>query len=398
MTQLVYALLVAVLPTVPLYEAEFVFPREPKRNHSPGLVEIPNGDLLACWFHGDKAKGDDSLVILGARKRRGEDEWSVPFIMADNQNLPDQNCVLFVDPRSTLWLFWISSLDNSSGSYLLKYRTSNDYSGPGAPHWDWQDVIHCRPVNLEQRVAESAMLVRETFAEELKTDERMRTRLEELTAASRKKLSRRLGWISRTHPIMLSESRMMLPLYSYILNCSIAAFTDDWGKTWEFSEPILPLNIQPSFVRKQNGDIVAMMRDKSPRRRIPLSVSKDGGQTWTWTKGMRIPNPDSSVECIALRQGYWLLVCNDTTGGNQGGRTRLTAYLSDDEGQTWSWRRTLEKSDGWNDAAAPAAAYPSVIEAQDGNIHCAYSWSRVPFESIKVAHFNVAWIQAGDTR
>ena len=112
MIQLVYALLVTALPTVPLYEAGLVFPREPKRNHSPGLVEIPNGDLLACWFHGDREKGDDSLVIRGARKKRGEDEWSAPFTMADNQNLPDQNCVLFVDPRSTLWLFWISSLDN----------------------------------------------------------------------------------------------------------------------------------------------------------------------------------------------------------------------------------------------------------------------------------------------
>ncbi len=391
MLQFVCALLVTTLPAVPLYESELVFPGERKHNHSPGLVEAPNGDLLVCWFHGNGEKGDDSLVIRGARKKDGADRWSVPFLMADNQNLPDQNCVLFIDPRSTLWLFWISSLDNTSGSYLLKYRTSTDYSSPGAPQWEWQDVIHCRPVNLEQRFAESVILVGQKFSGELKTNKRLRTRMEGGVVASKEKLSRRLGWMSRTHPIMLSETRMMLPLYSDIFNCSLAAFTDDWGKTWEFSEPILPLNVQPSFVRKKNGDIVAMMRDKSPLRRIPLSVSKDGGQTWTWTKGMEIPNPDSSVECIVLRNGHWLLVCNDKMGGDRGGRTQLASYLSDDEGQTWKWGRTLEKHDG-----STAAAYPSVIQSRDGNIYCAYTFSPNPNEMIKVVRFNEDWVRTGD--
>ncbi len=95
-------------------------------NHSSSIVETPAGDLLVCWFHGHGEKVDDTLVIRGARKRQGASEWSEPFVMADNQDLPDQNCVLFIDPRSTLWLFWISSLDNTSRTYLLKYRTSTD--------------------------------------------------------------------------------------------------------------------------------------------------------------------------------------------------------------------------------------------------------------------------------
>ncbi len=391
MLQFAYVLFVTAVSATPIYEAELIFPAEPKHNHSPGLVEAPNGDLLACWVHGNGEKTDDSLVIRGARKTQGADQWSASFIMADNQNLPDQNCVLFIDPRSTLWLFWISSLDNTSRTYLLKYRTSIDYSGPGAPRWKWQDVIHCRPVNLERRFAESLPLVRKEFVEDLKTNERLRTRLENGRVASQDKLSRRLGWMSRTHPIMVSKTRLMLPLYSDVFNCSLAAFTDDWGNTWQFSEPILPLNVQPSFVRKQNGDIVAMMRDKSPRRRIPLSVSKDGGQTWTPTQGMEIPNPDSSVECIVLKSGHWLLVCNDKTGGKRGGRTQLTAYLSADEGQTWKWRRTLEKHDG-----SVAAAYPSVIETRDGNIRCAYTYSPSPKETIKVVRFNESWVRAGD--
>ncbi len=392
MLNIACALLLTALPAAPLYEAELVFPAEPLHNHSPGLVETADGDLLVCWFHGRGEKTDDSLVIRGARKKSGSDEWSAPFLMADNKNLPDQNCVLFIDPRGTLWLFWISSLDNTSDTYLLKYRTSNDYAGEGPPKWDWQDVLHCRPVNLDQRYPASAEKAREEFAENIKTNERLRTRLEYGENASKDKLARRLGWMTRTHPIMLSETRMMVPLYSDIFNCSLAAFTDDWGETWTFSEPILPLNVQPSFIRKQNGDIVAMMRDKSPRRRIPRSVSKDGGQTWTLTEGMEIPNPDSSVECIALKSGNWLLVCNDTTGGERGGRTKLTAYLSDDEGKTWKSHRTLEKHD-----ASTAASYPSVIESRDGTILCAYTYSPSPDETIKLVRFNEDWVRAGDS-
>lgn len=391
MLQIALTLLLTAPPAAPLYKAELVFPGEPMHNHSPSIVETADGDLLICWFHGRGEKTDDTLVIQGARKRSGADKWSTQFLLADNKNLPDQNCVMYIDPRGTLWLFWISSLDNTSDTYLLKYRTSNDYAGDGPPKWNWQDVLHCRPVNLDKRYPESAERARAEFAENIKTNERLKTRLEYGENASQRKLARRLGWMTRTHPIMLSETRMMIPLYSDIFNCSLAAFTDDWGETWTFSEPILPLNVQPSFVRKQNGDIVAMMRDKSPRRRIPRSVSKDGGQTWTPAEGMEIPNPDSSVQCIVLDSGNWLLVCNDTTGGDRGGRTQLSAYLSDDEGKTWKWRRILEKHD-----ASTAAAYPSVIQSRDGSILCAYTYTPSPNETIKVVRFNEDWVREGD--
>jgi predicted neuraminidase len=106
----------------PLFESEFLFPPEDFHNHSSSIVETPEGNLIACWFHGKGERSDDTLVISGARKNRGEKNWSAPFIMADNKNLPDQNCTLFIDPEGRLWLFWISSMDNLVRSYFLKYR------------------------------------------------------------------------------------------------------------------------------------------------------------------------------------------------------------------------------------------------------------------------------------
>ena len=136
-------------PDAPLYEAEFLFPPEPFHNHSSSIVETPGGDLIACWFHGKGERTDDTLVISGARKSKGQESWSAPFLMADNKNLPDQNCTLFIDPDGRLWLFWISSIDNLVRSYFLKYRYSTDYEGDGPPVWTWQDAIFCRPRDAE---------------------------------------------------------------------------------------------------------------------------------------------------------------------------------------------------------------------------------------------------------
>lgn len=349
----------------PLHESAPIFPPNDKHNHGSSLVETAPGDLLACWFHGSGERTADDVIIQGARKRNGATAWRAPFLMADSQDLPDCNPVLFIDPRGTLWLFWIAVQNNQWGGSLLKYRTSTDYAGAGPPVWGWQDVIHCRPRSMEG-----------TFIGGMEAKE--------------DKLLRRLGWMTRLHPIMLSETRMMLGLYSDVFNCSLAAFTEDWGQTWAFSDPINGYgNIQPSFVRKADGTIVAMMRDNGLPKQIRRATSSDGGITWSKVETMDIPNPGSSLECIALDSGRWVLVCNDAKKG----RHWLTAYLSDDEGASWKWRRRLEDFE----PGQGSASYPSVIQAADGAIHCTYSFTRkgVAGSTIKHARFNEAWIEAG---
>ena len=362
---IVQAIVLLMSSATPLYEPEIIFPQNPKHNHGSSIVETADGDLLACWFHGTGERKNDDVLIQGARKRKGQSVWCDPFLMADSQDLPDCNPVLFIDPRGVLWLFWVAVQDNEWGSALLKYRTATHYAEDGPPVWDWQDVIHCRPKNLDKTPL---------FA--LGKDD---------------KLKQRIGWMTRLHPIMLSENRMMLGLYSDVFDCSLAGFTNDWGKTWEFSEPIVGIgNIQPSFVKKRDGSIVAFMRDNGLPKKIRASDSQDGGMTWSPVRNMDIPNPGSSLECIPLKSGRWVLVCNDTSEG----RHLVTAYLSDDEGATWKWKRGLEQfkpDEG-------SGAYPSVIQTADGTIHCTYSFvtKEIPGSTIKHVRFNEDWIQAAD--
>jgi predicted neuraminidase len=379
----------------PLHDAEFIFPPNPQHNHGSSIVEAPNGDLLACWFHGSGERQSDDVMVQGARRRKGETTWSEPFVMADTPDLPDCNPVLFVDPRGVLWLFWITVQDNMWGGSLLKYRTAHEYAADGPPQWDWQDVIHARPTNLEASFV--AMIDRglEKLAPLLDATPGLRKEIEGARASAQNKLSQRLGWMTRVHPIMTSDTRLMLGLYSDVFNCSLAAFTIDWGKTWSFSHPIMDTeanllgNIQPSFVKKRDGSIMVFMRDNGLPKYVRTATSSDDGVTWSRLGILQIRNPGSSVECITLKSGNWVLVCNDTLDG----RHIITAYLSDDEGATWKWSRRLE--DYEKDKGS--FSYPSVIQAADGSIHCTYSYSGAGIEksTIKHARFDEAWVMAG---
>lgn len=381
----------------PVYEAEFIFPPIPKHNHGSSIVQAPNGDWLACWFHGTGERTADDVIIQGARRRAGETSWSAPFTMADTPNLPDCNPVLFIDPRGVLWLFWITVQDNQWGGSLLKFRTSHAYSADGPPVWDWQDVIHARPLHLEEQFVALVDKGLESLAPLLAAVPDMQKEIEAAKAAAQNKLSQRLGWMTRLHPIMTSDKRMMLGLYSDVFNCSLAGFTEDWGQTWSFSEPIMHPevnflgNIQPSFVQKRDGSIVAFMRDNGLPKFIRTAVSSDQGVTWPTSGLTQIRNPGSSVECIALKNGHWVMVCNDTMDG----RHRLSAYLSEDEGVSWKISRALENVE----PEKGSFSYPSVIQGADESIHCTYSYSGAGIEgsTIKHARFDEAWIKAGPT-
>jgi predicted neuraminidase len=385
------ALLTAVAAD-PSFAADLIFPQNPKHNHGSSIVETADGDLIACWFHGSGERQSDDVMVQGARKRKGEDKWCEPFVMADTPDLPDCNPVLFIDPRGTLWLFWITVQDNEWGGSLLKYRTSTQYKEDGPPKWDWQDVIHCRPKNFDTLFLGMLDKAEQTYAPLLAAAEDLKKEVAQARLKVKEKLPTRIGWMTRLHPIMLSDNRMMLGLYTDVFSVSLAGFTEDWGKTWSFSEPILELgNIQPSFVRKKNGNVMAYMRDNGLPHHIRVSESKDNGVTWSEVTQSEILNPGSSVECISLTSGAWVMVCNDTFDG----RHWLTAYLSDDEGATWKWKRKLEN---WPDKEAGSASYPSVIQSADGTVHCTYSYviKEVKGSSIKHVRFNEEWVKAGD--
>ena len=156
-------------------------------------------------------------------------------------------------------------------------------------------------------------------------------------------------------------------------------------------------NIQPSLVRKNDGALVAFMRNAGPGpRRFFVSVSANRGLTWSVPRLTNLPNPNSAAEVIRLSDGEWVLVYNDT----EKGRNSLAVSVSDDEGKSWRWTRHLERANAG--AEAPQFHYPSIIQTKDGMIHVSYSYflENLPEgaarKAIKHATFNLDWVKAAD--
>ena len=66
----------------PQYSGELIFPLEKWHNHSSSIVELPNGDLLVCWFHGSGERTADDVLIQAARWNRVTGKWTAPFTLA----------------------------------------------------------------------------------------------------------------------------------------------------------------------------------------------------------------------------------------------------------------------------------------------------------------------------
>ncbi len=418
------------------YEEQIIFPLQSEHTHGPTVVELPNGDMLSAWFQGSGERWADDVKIMGARLIVGDSVWSEPFLMADVESFPDINPMLFMDTKDRLWLMWYPVIANQWETSLPMFRISNDYSAPSAPNWDWQDIILAKPGNKTERgiqpddrfveAARQQLEEYETYMQEAllpQLDEEMQNKLLPMWEAYKAKidslakgenmlrsgriqengketsatlgypLARRIGWQTKNKPFILEE-RLIVPLYSDGLDCSLFAISDDWGETWQFSNPVMGgIGIQPTIAIKKDGTLVAYLRDNGPPpQRMQRTESTDQGLTWSIAKDTELPNPGAGFDMVTLNNGDWLMVFNNT----EDGRHDLTVAISDDEGESWPWKKQLEYDD--RGTKATASHYPAVIQGNDGRIHTVYSYfhndrNGGPHKTIKYASFPVSWVQ-----
>ena len=364
----------------------FIFPFQELHVHSSSIIELPNGDMMACWFEGSGERKANDVQVKGARLKKGTTAWSEPFVMADTPGQPDCNPVLFVDNNDKLILYWVVVQANQWENSVLKYRSSTDYMTQGAPNWNWQDVILLKPGE------EFAKTIEEKFRSMKSRDlawAEYAPRYETMVYdAAKDKKKRETGWMTRIHPIILPSGRILLPLYSDGFNMSLVAISDDEGVSWRPSLPIVGYgNIQPTIVQKKDGSLVAFMRDNGDAPgRILKSTSTDDGYSWTAAEKSDIINPGTSVDAIKLKDGAWVMVYNDI----ESDRYSVAVSLSDDEGQTWKWTKQLER----DDTKKGSFSYPSVIQTKDGLIHVSYSYRiEEDKKTIKVVTFNSDWVK-----
>ncbi|MEJ7643656.1 MAG: exo-alpha-sialidase [Chryseolinea sp.] len=416
--------------------SQLIFPLQDEHVHGSTIVALPNGGLLAAWFQGSGERWADDVRIMGSRLMKSDTTWSAPFVMADVDGFPDINPILFMDHEKRLWLMWYPVLANQWETSIPMYRVSDNYSSPGVPAWSWQDILFVKVGDKTERGIQpndsfvaAIQTQLEAYEVYLKQEllpalpdsskkilryewEKYKDKMDSLSKGKNMvrsgrikegtaerdvqigyPLTRRLGWQTKNKAIYIGK-RMIVPLYSDGFDCSLFALSDNGGKTWHYSNPVLGgAGIQPTIAIGKDSLLVAYLRDNGPPpNRMQRTESRDRGETWSIPQDDVLPNPGAGCDVITLSSGEWLMVFNDSEKGRQ----NLSGAISNDDGKTWQWKRSIE-----NDIRAEngtSSHYPAVVEGSDGLIHVTYSFHRSdvkPGKSIKYTTFPASWILKG---
>jgi alpha-L-rhamnosidase len=144
-------------------------------------------------------------------------------------------------------------------------------------------------------------------------------------------------------------------------------WTKDLGETWERTPPLNDGKtlqaIQPTILEHGPSRLQILCRGRGTGRIVEAS-SDDAGKTWSELTLTELPNPNSGIDAVTLRDGRHLLVYNHTPRG----RSPLNVAVSDN-GRTWQAAVVLEDTPG-------EFSYPAVIQTKDGLVHITYTWKR----------------------
>ncbi len=187
-------------------------------------------------------------------------------------------------------------------------------------------------------------------------------------------IDRVICWQTKNKPLQFNyngKSRIMLPLYCDKFDCSMVGYTDDYGKTWEYSQPVSSTgNIQAATVQMNDGTLRSYFRSSVPYETLAYQESKDGGKTWG-TCGIEFSmTHEGGFDIVKLKSGKWVMSISENIidGDKKYPRARLCLSVSDDEGKTWKKTPIEEDVTG-----ASQYHYSAIIEGIDGNIYVVYS-------------------------
>ena len=304
-------------PALGILRSEFIYDANPPTPscHASTIAQTPDG-LAAAWF-GGTAEGHKDVGIWVALAR--EDKWSPPVevatgMQADGLRLPCWNPVLFQFPDGPLELF---------------YKI-------GKNPREWWGMV-------------------------MESDDAGKT-----WGAPRRLPAGILGPI-KDKPVLLSDGTLLSPSSTEDAGWQVhMEWTLDGGKSWSKTNPLNDPKtfglIQPTILN--HGAAGIQMLCRSRQKFIVESWSKDGGKTWGPFAATLLPNPNSGIDAVMLKDGRALLIYNNTPKG----RSPLNVAVSVD-GKSWKSGPGLETEPG-------EYSYPAVIQTSGGLVHVTYTWKR----------------------
>jgi len=306
----------------------------------PGIERTPQGRLWATWYSGGCHEGPLNYIVLVSSDDDGT-SWSDPCLVIDPPGIiRASDPVLWHDPLGRLWLFWMqsamigqSTFDGRGGVWFIRSDDANSAN----PVW-----------TAPQRLANGIMM---------------------------------------NKPTVLSSDQWLFPcaVWSYrspyyhsfpAEQFSNVFVSRDQGKNFKFlgcaDVPNRSCD-EHMIVERKDGTLWMLVRRTDG---VGQAISTDQGKTWTVSAEPVLPGPCARFHIRRLQSGHLLLINHHEFTG----RSRLTAFLSDDDGTTWPHHLLIdERTD---------VSYPDAIQAPDGQIHLIYDRNRIGESEILYQSFS----------
>ncbi|MBK1439077.1 exo-alpha-sialidase [Parapedobacter sp. ISTM3] len=321
-----------------------------------GIERTPNGRIWACWVGG--GDNEDAFFVLNTSDDNGQ-TWSEPRVVIDphDPSLSDARRTivgnLWTDPQGNLWLFFDQSMTYFDGRAGLWYTVcenpDSDEPRWSAPKRLWHGCALNKPVVLSDG-----------------------TWMLPVSLWDRGKIKDEV--YKRAFP-ELDTFRMANVFVS-----------NDRGQTWQrrggvrFPKPKFD---EHQVIERRDGTLWMTARTGDG---IWQSVSSDKGRTWSAPQRY-MPHISSRHFIRRLQSGRLLMVRHGALDERTAFRSKLIAYLSEDDGKSWKGGLMIDERRG--------VSYPDGFQASDGTIYIAYDRNRELDGEILMARFTEADILEG---
>ncbi|WP_114750356.1 sialidase family protein [Pleomorphovibrio marinus] len=306
------------------------------------LAVTEKGHVWAVWYTGITPDEDHNNYVVLAHSEDGGQEWKEVMAIDPDGDGPVRafDPEIWLDPDGKLWVFWAQTI-GKDGTVAGVWAITAENPSTGSPTW-----------SAPKRLTDGVMMCK---------------------------------------PTVLSTGEWVLPSSTWRKtdNSAKMVVSTDKGATWQVRGAVHVPEENRVFdehiiVEKKDGTLWMLLRTNYG---IGESFSSDRGQTWSSLQASPFEHPSARFFITRLQSENLLLIKHGPKTVKTG-RSHLMAFISLDDGETWSRGLLLDER--------PGVSYPDGQQHKDGDFFLTYDFDRRESQEILMTTFSEEDVLAND--